>query len=455
MTTSPRVALYIRVSSEEQVAHGYSLEAQKEALIEYANNHNMTIVDIYADEGISGKRPASKRPSMMRMFNDLDSKKIDQILFIKLDRWFRSVKLYYQAQEILEKHNVTWRAILEDYNTDSADGILKVNIMLSVAQNEAERTGERIKFIFDSKIKRKEPISGSQPWGYKIDIVDGKKCIIKDPEVAHMVDDMFNSFFKYRSIQTTNRYMNDKYGLSRARTITANLLQHPAYTGEYRGIINYRPPYITKEQHEEILQTAKNSSRYDRKTKSVKRVYLFTGLIKCPECGHNLSATFRWNRPHTKAVKYYRCVRHVDRRCGYTKALPETKMEQYLLENIKPKFDEYSKKIELSEKTKRSSKNPIKYEERLKRLNNAYIMGNIPEDDYITMSTNLKNSIEKIKAENKPSMTKDFKALKKIITDDFEDLYNTLDDERKKNLWTSIIKEIHIDDITPVDIIFL
>ena len=46
-----RVAIYCRVSTEEQVMHGYSMQAQEEALIQYAQDNNMKIIGIYRDEG--------------------------------------------------------------------------------------------------------------------------------------------------------------------------------------------------------------------------------------------------------------------------------------------------------------------------------------------------------------------------------------------------------------------
>ena len=56
MDNIKRAALYIRVSTDEQAREGYSLEAQKENLIKYAKENNYTIVDIYADEGISARK---------------------------------------------------------------------------------------------------------------------------------------------------------------------------------------------------------------------------------------------------------------------------------------------------------------------------------------------------------------------------------------------------------------
>ena len=67
------------------------------------------------------------------------------ILVTKLDRWFRNIGEYYKVQEILEAHNVSWKTIYEDYDTSTAAGRLKINIMLSVAQDEADRASERIK----------------------------------------------------------------------------------------------------------------------------------------------------------------------------------------------------------------------------------------------------------------------------------------------------------------------
>lgn len=131
-----RVALYPRVSTEEQATHGYSLELQEEALVRYANDHGYKIVGIYRDEGNSARKPVMKRKVMLQLLEDVKAGKIDRILFLKLDRWFRNVREYHIVQEILEAHNVTWQATMEEYDTVTANGRLRVNIMLSVAENE-------------------------------------------------------------------------------------------------------------------------------------------------------------------------------------------------------------------------------------------------------------------------------------------------------------------------------
>ena len=146
-----RAALYIRVSTEEQVREGYSVEAQRDNLKRYAKNKGYSVVGVYADEGITARKKYTNRKEFMRLLDDVEAGKIDVILFIKLDRWFRNVGDYYKVQEILERNNVGWTATTENYDTTTANGRLYVNIRLAVAQDESDRTSERIKFVFEKK----------------------------------------------------------------------------------------------------------------------------------------------------------------------------------------------------------------------------------------------------------------------------------------------------------------
>lgn len=162
-----RAALYVRVSTEEQALHGLSIEAQTEALMAWARANHVQVVGCYTDAGISARKPASKRPALQQLLRDVQVGMVDQIVFTKLDRWFRNIAEYYKVQEILEKGHVDWKTILEDYDTSTANGRLKINIMLTVAQDEADRTSERIKAVFDSKREKNEPLGGTTPFGYR------------------------------------------------------------------------------------------------------------------------------------------------------------------------------------------------------------------------------------------------------------------------------------------------
>ena len=115
-----RAAIYCRVSTEEQARNGLSLGDQRATLEQYAKSKGMTIVDIYEDAGISARKPYKKRPAILRLLEDVKQKKVDIVLFTKLDRWFRNVGNYYAVQEILDANGVSWQATQEDYETATA-----------------------------------------------------------------------------------------------------------------------------------------------------------------------------------------------------------------------------------------------------------------------------------------------------------------------------------------------
>ena len=77
-----RVALYIRVSSDEQAKHGVSLNEQRHALLEYANQKKYNVVGIYADEGASASKKPQRRHEFQRMLRDCENGMIDLIVFL-------------------------------------------------------------------------------------------------------------------------------------------------------------------------------------------------------------------------------------------------------------------------------------------------------------------------------------------------------------------------------------
>lgn len=235
-----RAALYIRVSTEEQAMHGLSLSAQRETLTRYVQENRLRLVDIYADEGVTARKKYRNRIQFMRMLKDVQEDKIDLILFIKLDRWFRNIADYYEVQKILDAHNVRWIATEEDYDTTTANGRLHLNIKLSIAQDESDRTSERIKFVFDSKVKRGEVISGKVPLGYRI----AEKRLCLDENTAPVVRDIFDRYLILRSMRSLRQYMMDQHGLVYCYSGIRALLSNERYIGRAHGQDDFCPPLI-------------------------------------------------------------------------------------------------------------------------------------------------------------------------------------------------------------------
>ena len=435
-----RVGIMCRVSTEEQAVHGDSIQAQEEALVQYANENNMKIYKIYRDEGFSARKPVLKRPAMLELIEDVNAGKIDMILFTKLDRWFRNIKEYYKIQDVLERNKVTWKAILEDYNTATADGRLKVNIMLSVAENEADRTSERIKFVFQSKIMRKEVVFPAQnaPYGYKVIKIDGVRRLVKDDETREIVEYFFKTAM-LSSIRNAIIMVQQKYGFVKDYTAWHNMCYNEIYIGVYKGVEGFCEPYLTPSQFEEL-----HNGRVVRKPKS-GRVYLFTGLVRCPVCGRMMVAKYHYHKHNDKEYVYYRCTRSLAKACS-PKYLAEPLIETYLLENVKDELEKFILSHEVAQpKAKQKKTDSAKYKEQLRRVNVAYQAGTMYDDEYLAKAKELKAMIEKASKEESHDTKVDVEALKEFLNSGFEKIYDSLERADKQRLWRSIIDELEYD----------
>lgn len=450
-----RVALYIRVSTEEQALHGYSLEAQEDALKEYAQANNMKIISIYRDEGFSARKPVMKRPAMIELLQDVEAGNIDLILFTKLDRWFRSVRDYHQVQAVLDRNKVAWKSILEDYQTTTADGRLKVNIMLSVAENEADRTSERIKFVFNNKIKNGEYCYGgwSIPYGYETQRIDGVRKLVKDPDVEPILNAFFEKLLKYRNMRRAIRETNLEFGCDRTHKSWQHMVKNEVYSGELRGVKDFCDPYITREDWESL-----QSPRQMVKSTQNNRHYLFAGLLRCPVCGFTLKATFKtYPNDRTKEYYGYRCNRKALGQCTYGRNFSERKLEKYLVQNIKSELEKYVARANIETKSPKQAPktDTTKLREQLRRLNVIYMNGNISDSDYNAQAATIKATIaEAEKAVEKKAKAVDLEGIRNFLNSDFEEVYSTMERDEKQRFWRSIISEVHFNDNEVEEIIF-
>jgi DNA invertase Pin-like site-specific DNA recombinase len=449
MTNVKRAALYPRVSTEEQAKYGYSIKAQIDALTEYCDKNEIKIVDIYADEGVSGGKSAMKRPAMKRLLEDVQAGKIDVILFTRLDRWFRNIKEYYKVQEILEKHSVSWKTILEDYETESSSGRFKVNIMLSVSQNEREKGAERVNTVLENKRKNKEACFGGKynPFGYKREPDEkGIMRLVMDPETNAACFDFWHTLWVSKSLGAAIRKMIDDYGINKPWTSWTRIAKTDFYSGTYRGVTEFCPPYISPERWA-LLQT-----RATFKAPRNNRVYLFKGLMRCPACGKKMAGGATKQR-HGE-YKAYRCPSRY-RGCDFGSGVPEKTLEAYLLENLEAFLRGEIARVKLEQsKPKPKQKNPVKaLKERQRRLTVAYMAGSMTDEDYIRDNNDLKAQIAKAEAEAPPA-PRDIKPLKELLEIDFKSIYEGLNEEERQRFWLGIISEIKLDGIDVKDVIF-
>lgn len=447
-----RVALYGRVSTEEQAIRGFSIEAQVSALKEYCEKNRMKIVDIYLDEGISGAKPPLKRPALNRLLEDVKAGKIDMILFTKLDRWFRSVKEYFKVQEILEDNKVEWKTILEDYDTSSANGQMAITIFLAVAQNERDRTAERIKVVLDHKRKNKEACFGGQaiPFGYaKEQDANGIMRLVKDPETQQACQEFWDILLKSNNLNKAIRHMVNEYGIQKDWKSWKRMTQSDFYCGVHRGVQDFCPAYVSPEEF------LKFQERDTIKGTPSGVPYYFRGLMRCPECGHKLCGDC--DRRYGRINKSYRCAQR-GRGCGNHKAVTEIKTEKQLLARLDEFMINTIAEVEVEAKepkNKSAVEKKIKsLKEQLRRLNIIYMAGNKSDEDYFKEDAEIKVALSKAEKEYELNKPRNVDHLKKLLETDFRTMYAGLNPEERQEFWQDLIKEIKLDGKTVTGVIF-
>lgn len=435
-----RVALYIRVSGEEQKIKGLSLEAQQERLEAYARERGWVIVGIYIDAAKTARKNIHKRTDFQRMMDSVKRDEVDILLFCRLDRWFRSVADYYKIMEVLEAHNCDWKTTDEEYDTTTANGRLYINVKLSIAQNEADIDGERIDVVFDSKIAHGTVVSGSAPFGFRVN--EGKRLEVV-PEDAAIVQDAFNYFETSISQRATVRYIRETYGVNWCDATFRRMLKEKLYTGVYdrggRFNDHFCPAIISKQQFDRV------QALLERNARSVPsgKVYIFTSILTCAECGNKLVGY------KSSDYYYYRCNQHFQRgRCSHNHSAREDVVEKWLFEHLAEELECCQLEWEVAAAKKKASvarTDKAALKRKLTKLKELYVNDLIDIEDYkrdYQIYTAALKQIPEPSIEPPP----DFAAVRRLLDNDFKTIYENLTREEKRTLWRSVIKEIRIDN---------
>lgn len=452
MNRITRVALYERVSTDEQALHGGSIEAQIKNLEQYCKDKNLKIVDHYTDAGVSGGKSAPKRSEMSRLLDDVQAGKIDMILFTKLDRWFRNIKEYFKVQEILEKHHVEWKAIHEDYDTTTSNGRMAITIFLAIAQNEREKGSDRVVAVLENKRRNKEACIGGPhiPIGYKkVKDDDGVMRWAYDPETEPAVREFWRIVQEDNSIMTAAKIVNATFGLDRAYKEWTRTFNNEMYRGDYKGVKDYCPRYITPEDWARV-----KAARTIKQTQK-NRCYLFTGMMECPSCGCIMSSNYKVYKDNIREYFSYRCRHFTVRRCDNSKTVSEKKAEKWLLANIKERLEAYILQAEAEEAAPKPKpkRDKSKINEKIRRLNVVYMSGGKTDEEYTSELNDLKRLLAEAEKESAP-VARDLTQLREFLKSDFETIYTTMTQAEKRQLWRSIIDTLVVDGNHIVDIKF-
>lgn len=453
------VALYVRVSTEEQAINGDSLRTQREELTKYALKNGFHIYGIYEDDGFSATN--LKRPALQRLLKDVEQNKINRILITKLDRLSRGVRNYYKILDTLDEHNVFWQTIFEKYDSSTASGRLHINIMLSVAENESAQTSERIRSVFKTKVESRELIAGKIPIGLK---KQGKKLIV-DEDKKQIVLDAFQFYKETTSAYQVFQKLDLKYpelqlNYMRVYRILTNKLYVGIKQTRYGDINDFCPAIIGKAEFENTQRLLSKNARKSSAQNSGG--YIFQGLLKCAECGYTLGGKF-YSKNNDSSKYYYICKRHhLSLKCSCKTNFNEVKIEEVLLNEFQLQLKKYIFDYEYKEKHYREidmSKEINSVENKLSKLKDLYVRDLIRIEDYekdykeyVTQLDELYKQQEKIET-NIPDTN--LNTLKSFLRPDFIFLYNSLSRIEKRRIWLSIVNYIVIDKDYNMKIFFI
>lgn len=425
--------LYTRVSHDEQVRNGASLDAQLDALKQYCHDHNYTIKGIYTDEGISGAS-ISKRKGLTKMLKD--ASKGDTILFTKLDRFSRNLlDANLIIQDLLER-DIGIKAIHEDdIDTTSADGKFMFNIKMSLAQREREKTSERIRDVFEFKVAQGEVTSGSVPLGYKIE----NKHLVIDQDTKDMALFVFETYDRCGNVNETHREFVKRYGHIRGVRAISLMLKNERYIGRNGSNSRFCEPLIDIELFD---RTQKRLAMSVKKAPS-KEVYLFSRLIECPRC-HKLMYAYA-DKTKTSTRHYYRCVLNqysTNHSCKFT-TVREERIESELIEKVGIFASETRYQLQKATNSEKTQKEVDTIKKKLERLKDLYIDGDIDKQAYLRK----KNAFERNLLEHEQSIKMSEKtSVNEILSLNLREMYDGLSPENKSAFWHRFIERIQIDE---------
>jgi site-specific DNA recombinase len=165
---------YIRVSTDKQVDHGISLEAQKAKLEAYAALYDIDLVEVIVDAGVSAK--TLERPGLQQALGMMKKGTANALLICKLDRLSRSVKDF---ATLIEKYfasdKFTLLSVTDSIDTRSAAGRLVLHVLMSVAEWERATISERTTEALAHK-KACGERTGGIPYGFTV-AADGKTLV--------------------------------------------------------------------------------------------------------------------------------------------------------------------------------------------------------------------------------------------------------------------------------------
>ena len=331
-----KIALYLRVSTEDQAKEGYSLEVQREYLESFTKREGHEIFQVYSDDGISAY--STRRPALQKLLADAKVKRFELMLVYKIDRFSRNLKDLLMLVDELSSYGVAFKSATEPFDTTTSAGKLMFQQLGSFAEFERNRIAER---VFPGMMKgvQQGNWQGARfaPFGYTYN--KAKKLLEIEEREANIVKMTYTMYLSGKSTHDIAAYLDKKGYKTRTgkqfyNKFICDILKNQIYIGKivwnkkhydknqktkkhYKYIKNdpskilvaqgKHKPIIDEKDFAEVQKLLASKTRTWR-PRVKNQEYLLTGLITCAKCNHRYTGISSIsNHRLNRKKRWYRC----------------------------------------------------------------------------------------------------------------------------------------------------
>ena len=347
--TSKITALYERLSRDDDLnGESNSITNQKKYLEDYARRNGFTNIRHFTDDGFSGVN--FNRPSFQELIKEVEAGNVATIIVKDMSRLGRNyLQVGFYTEVLFPQKDVRFLAInnsIDSNNASDNDFAPFLNIM-----NEwyAKDTSNKIKAVFDARMKDGKRCSGSIPYGYNRLATD-KQTLVVDPVASEVVKRIFllaNEGKSPRAIaellteekvlipaahakeyhpeQYNGMKFTDPYlwGMSTIRTILSRqeylghtVLRKSVSTNfklhkrkntdedEQYVFYNTHEPIISQELWDSVQKRKKRANRTAAKGTHSNRL---SGYLYCADCGRRMTLQTHYSKKDRSVQYSYRC----------------------------------------------------------------------------------------------------------------------------------------------------
>ena len=506
------IAIYCRVSTEEQSENGYSIDEQERLLEEWCKKMGYVIYKCYSDRGISGKN-IKDRPALKELLSDAKAGKFDMVISWKINRVSRKLEDVLKIVNLLEKNNITFKSYSEPFESDTPAGRMQFQMMALIGEFERGTIAQNVKMGMIAKAKSGN-WCGGRVLGYDLvpnnspeEEKKGKNKLEINEKEAEIVRFIFNEYSKGKGYKAITNKMNKlgyktKKGNNFSVGSIRDILTNPVYIGEIRYNVrqnwsekrrrNINPnPIRVKGKHEAIIDRElwdKVQLILESKKGKPSRIYdgeyPLTGILRCPKCGAGMVISRTTNTladGTKKRIAYYCCGNWKNKGTSVcnSNTIRVDKANEYVFKKIEELVSNEAMIKAVVKNINKERKDKVKPAKRLlgdidkelekldkrkRKIFEAYEDDILTKDEFQTRKNELNEKIRILEEEKKPLLNTiseevseeiPYEFIKDILMNFSKILNSSVSREQQKKLLHMIISEITMNESREIESIKL